>query len=98
MAVAAVRGSLDPWLIGGAVAAVALSALAIPERDRSRRPEDGTRHRQGAASSGVADALLAAIPDPVVLVDRRAVVLEANAAARTPAAAPSPNVRLAADG
>jgi two-component system, OmpR family, phosphate regulon sensor histidine kinase PhoR len=87
---AAVRGSLDPWLIGGALAAVALSAIAMPERDRSRRPEDGKRHRQGAASSGVADALLAAIPDPVVLVDRGAVVLEANAAAR----AFLPNLRL----
>jgi two-component system phosphate regulon sensor histidine kinase PhoR len=81
LALAAVRGLLDAWLVGAAVAAIAFSAVAWPERDQSRRPETGRRLQQGDASFRIADALLAGVPDPVVLVDRGAVVLEVNAAA-----------------
>jgi two-component system phosphate regulon sensor histidine kinase PhoR len=82
LAMAAVRGALDAWLLGAAVFGLALAALAAADRDRSRSVMP--RHReQGIPSSGAAEALLANIPDPVILVDRGAIVREANAAAST---------------
>ncbi|HEX2510042.1 MAG TPA: ATP-binding protein [Microvirga sp.] len=80
VAVAAARDLLDGWLLGGAVVAVALSAVAIAGRDRGRRVR--AEARRPAPSRGVADALLANVPDPVILVDRRTIVVEANAAAK----------------
>src|SRR3954466_14122955 len=81
LAVAAIRGSLDAWLVAAGLAAVALSAWAIPALTRR-----GSSESQAPAGSGgrlgLADAVLAHIPDPVILVDDRAVVVEMNAAAQ----------------
>jgi two-component system phosphate regulon sensor histidine kinase PhoR len=71
---------LDGWLLAGAIGAVAISALAPRGRDRKGQlqvtSEGGTVQRSGAA-----EALLATIPDPVILVNRRAIVIETNEAA-----------------
>ena len=72
-------GTLD---IGFALAA-ALSLLvgAVMSRSGEHRiaaPQESERRERHS----VAEALLANIPDPVILVDRRAVVIEANPAAR----------------
>jgi two-component system phosphate regulon sensor histidine kinase PhoR len=83
LSVALLRGSWDLWLVAAAAVALLVSVLiSKPRRDlrarflgaRSIAPKD-------AKPTGMADALLAHIPDPVILVDPRAVVLEANAAA-----------------
>jgi two-component system phosphate regulon sensor histidine kinase PhoR len=81
VAVAASRELLDGWLLAGAILAIALSAFAIAGRDGGRHVRADDR-RKPASSRGVAEALLANIPDPVILVDRRTIVLEANAAAK----------------
>jgi two-component system phosphate regulon sensor histidine kinase PhoR len=79
IAVASVRGHFDLWLLVGALAALGLSALvgrqtrSFGGRVRVQRGDD--------RRSGIAEALLAHIPDPVILVDQRAVVVEANKAA-----------------
>ena len=80
LAVAAARGSLDGWLLAGAVAGLALSLVATAERDRSRRATPRLAESNTPAGRS-AEALLANIPDPVILVDRQGVVMEANAAA-----------------
>jgi two-component system phosphate regulon sensor histidine kinase PhoR len=81
VAAAAARGHLDGWLLAAALLGVAASALALGER-RDRTPRIPGRHGD-LPQAGLADAVLANIPDPVILVDRRVVVLEANEAART---------------
>ena len=85
LAIIAARGHWDVWYLIGAVGAFALGALFVSQRRglsgailrAGGRPQVKETHRPG-----VADALLAHIPDPVILVDQRAVVVEANAAAR----------------
>lgn len=77
--VALMRGYGDLWLVAAAVAALVLSAALGGTRrhftvDRQAKPG-------AAARSGIAEALLAHIPDPVILVDRRSLVVEANRAA-----------------
>ncbi|MGO4573244.1 ATP-binding protein [Microvirga sp. 2TAF3] len=80
IAVAALRGYWDGWLLAGAILAIALGAAAGGQRrafkhgDRLQMKE--TRH------SSLAEAVLAHIPDPVILVDQRSVIVEANEAAR----------------
>jgi two-component system phosphate regulon sensor histidine kinase PhoR len=81
IAVEAARGHFDGWLLGAAVAAVGLSALAHARRESRGELKVGA-NRGAAQRPGIAEALLAAIPDPVILVDRRAIVIEMNAAAR----------------
>lgn len=83
IAVAALRGHWDSWLLVGAAVAVALGALLGRPRRGARTHLLKARSRQPAEISrpGVAEALLAHIPDPVILVDRRVIVVEANAAA-----------------
>ena len=80
-AVAAARHQLDGWMVATAVGAVALSGLALARprwrREASVTPKEGAAHRPGNA-----EALLATIPDPIILVDRRSVVVEMNEAAR----------------
>ena len=72
-------GEFRAWLLVPAGLALLASTLLV---------RDGLPARPAAAVSSVADrlahvdAVLANIPDPVILVDRRAVVLEANDAAR----------------
>jgi two-component system, OmpR family, phosphate regulon sensor histidine kinase PhoR len=78
---AAARGRLDVWLLIAAAAGVILSGLIFAGRTRNgqlRVTSDGGLPQR----PGTAEALLATIPDPVILVDRRAVVIEMNEAAR----------------
>jgi two-component system phosphate regulon sensor histidine kinase PhoR len=87
LAMAAARHQLDGWLVGAAVFALVVSAALPPERPRRLPPEPATVPRQ---EPGSAEALLANIPDPVILVDGRAVVLAAN----EPAMALLPGLQL----
>jgi two-component system phosphate regulon sensor histidine kinase PhoR len=82
VAVAAARDHLDGWMLGGAITAVTLSALLIADRDRVRtvRIEDARNRRE---EGGLAKALFEDLPDPVLLVNRRSVVVDANRAAHT---------------
>lgn len=76
-------GALDGLLAGplavAALAASCLGGLAGTRRRSSAAPEP---LRTSAERHVIAEALLAHVPDPVILVDRRAVVIEANPAAR----------------
>lgn len=79
LAIAALRGHWDAWLLAGAAVALVLSAL-IGGRRRSlgvvaRLQTKEPRH------TGIAEAVLAHIPDPVILVNERSSVVEANEAA-----------------
>jgi len=79
--VASVRGYWDVWFLAAAVVAVGASAFIGRQR---RRFGSGTGiQKKGSRRSGVAEALLAHIPDPVILVDKRAIVVEANKAAHS---------------
>ena len=77
--VAALQGFLDAAGLAAVVGAVAaggwLGGFARPRVVQVSEPTPQERH-------SVAEALLANIPDPVILVDRRVVVIEANPAAR----------------
>lgn len=77
--VAWVRGALDaPWIAASVAALVVGGLVGSLFRTRIQvTPEAAARTRHS-----VAEALLANIPDPVILVDRRAVVIEVNPAAR----------------
>lgn len=79
LATAAALGQFSLWLVLAGIVAVALSAVLAPKR----RMGAALRAASDAAvrSPGVADAVLAHIPDPVILVDQRAIVVEANDAA-----------------
>jgi two-component system phosphate regulon sensor histidine kinase PhoR len=81
VAVALVRGHGDAWLLfWAAVAILAGFLVAGPKRSLGL----GTRITSQAKTSrrsSVAEAVLVQIPDPVILVDQRAVVIEANRAA-----------------
>ncbi|WP_245411000.1 ATP-binding protein [Microvirga flavescens] len=93
---AAIRGAvITGILVGGAmvwrgpdilwIALAALGALVlIVVVEGVLRQGDHTAHRynDGAGHFGVADTLLSHIPDPVILVDRRAIVIEGNEAAK----------------
>lgn len=72
------EGRLDVVTALGIVAAIVLGGL-IAGRRRAQPP---TRPVASTPRHAVAEALLAHIPDPVILVDRRTRVLEANPAAR----------------
>ncbi|MBX9933394.1 MAG: PAS domain-containing protein [Methylobacterium sp.] len=83
-----VQGAVDMSLAGSAILALALggaigSLIGRPHTVIPVEPDASERH-------SVAEALLANIPDPVILVDRRAVVIEVNPAAR----ALLPNLKL----
>jgi two-component system phosphate regulon sensor histidine kinase PhoR len=80
VAVAGARDHLDGWVLGGAIIAVTLSALLLAERDRSRAVRRASE-RAVSEDRGLTHALFQDLPDPVVLVNRRAVVVEANRAA-----------------
>ncbi|WP_018044947.1 ATP-binding protein [Methylobacterium sp. 88A] len=74
-----VRGDLAAIVAAGAVAIVIGGLVGSLNRPRRVAPPEAaarTRH-------SIAEALLANIPDPVILVDRRSVVIEVNPAART---------------
>ncbi|QFU15511.1 ATP-binding protein [Microvirga thermotolerans] len=77
---AAARGQADGWLLLIAAVAAAFAAAA-GGRARTVRSRERVR-TQEARRSGIAEAILAHIPDPVILVDQRSLVVEANEAAR----------------
>jgi two-component system phosphate regulon sensor histidine kinase PhoR len=79
IAVAAARGYGDVWLLIGTLAALVASVL-VGGRRRSLGGGVRSQPRKSQRSS-VAEAVLAHIPDPVILVDGRALVVEANKAA-----------------
>lgn len=95
---AAVSGSilaLAGWASGASTLAMtlALPLAVLGGRALAGRSQGGDRPAADAAEPdrpAIAEALLANIPDPVILVDRRAVVIEANSAAR----ALLPNLKL----
>jgi two-component system phosphate regulon sensor histidine kinase PhoR len=75
---AAARGSLDGGWIAAGLAAAAAGALL----GRWREPPASVPVAAPEESLAAADTLLANIPDPVIMVDRRALVRLANEAAR----------------
>ena len=75
----AFHDALDGPLIAAALAAICLGGL-LGARRRTTLP--AAPATAAAERHSIAEALLANIPDPVILVDRRAVVIEANPAAR----------------
>jgi len=74
------RGYGDLWFVIGAAGALALSPI-LSRRQRQRLGRALQSRPGTAARRGMAEAVLAHIPDPVLLIDRRSVVLEANRAA-----------------
>ncbi|GEP02550.1 ATP-binding protein [Methylobacterium oxalidis] len=78
-AAAALHGGPDLVVVGAALAAFVLGgAVGGRERGRVAVPAEAASPPRHA----IAEALLANIPDPVILIDRRSVVIEANPAAR----------------
>lgn len=73
------QGALTASLAGSLIVATAAGGLVggAGRRRVAAAPEAAGRERHS-----IAEALLANIPDPVILVDRRAVVIEVNPAAR----------------
>jgi two-component system, OmpR family, phosphate regulon sensor histidine kinase PhoR len=81
VAVALVRGYGDAWLLLWAALAI-LAGFLVAGPKRSLGLGTGTRSQPTVSpGSSVAEAVLAQIPDPVILVDQRSVVIEANRAA-----------------
>lgn len=74
------RGYGDLWFVVGAAGALALSPF-LGRRQRPRLGQALQPRPQVTAQTGLAEALLAHIPDPVILVDPHSVVLKANRAA-----------------
>ncbi|WP_091139605.1 ATP-binding protein [Microvirga guangxiensis] len=79
-AVALWRGYGDGWFVLGVIGAIMFS-LVTAGPQRKRLGEALQPRPKPSARSDMAEALLAHIPDPVILVDRREIVLEANKAA-----------------
>ncbi|MBQ0822087.1 PAS domain-containing protein [Microvirga sp. HBU67558] len=79
VAVALVRGYGDGWLLVWAGVAILTGFLvASPKRPLGTAVRSQTK---ASPRSSVAEAVLAQIPDPVILVNQRALVIEANRAA-----------------
>lgn len=79
LALAAYQGVLDAgWL---ALAALAVAAAAAWPPGAASEPSDAPELAE-AGRARSAEAVLAVVPDPVILVDRSGLVGEANAAAR----------------
>jgi two-component system phosphate regulon sensor histidine kinase PhoR len=78
--VAGLRAGFDLWWLAAGTAAVIAGALFARAGGRGRRPSAAIAAREERLAA--ADTVLAHIPDPVVLVDRGAVVRQANEAAR----------------
>lgn len=77
--VAAATEGVNLWIVAAMPIAVVAAALAVGERVQARRVKKLVAAGRRLA---MVEALLANIPDPVLLVDRRIVVREANGAAR----------------
>ena len=81
MAIVALCGAMGmPGFVLWAAIAIACAAFSSPGRSAASESR-GDRNRAARQRSGIAEAVLAHIPDPVILVDQRAVVIEANEAA-----------------
>ncbi|MBA1155935.1 ATP-binding protein [Microvirga mediterraneensis] len=81
VSVSLARGHGDGWLlIWAAIAILAGFLVAGPKRGLGLGTRITSQPKANSRSS-VAEAVLAQIPDPVILVDQRAVVIEANRAA-----------------
>ncbi len=76
---AALMGQLGPELAIAGLIGIGLSAVIAPRNHRNAAGR--TSSEKSLRGPGVADAVLAHIPDPVILVDQRAIVIEANEAA-----------------
>lgn len=76
--VAAATEGVNVWLVIAIPIAVAAAAIAVGERVQARRVKKLVAAGRRLA---VVEALLANIPDPVVMVDRRVIVRETNGAA-----------------
>jgi two-component system phosphate regulon sensor histidine kinase PhoR len=76
--VAAATEGVNVWLVVAMPIAVAAAAIAVGERVQARRVKKLVAAGRRLA---IVEALLANIPDPVVMVDRRIIVREANGAA-----------------
>lgn len=79
--VALVRGYGDGWLLFWAAVAVFAGFLVAGPKRSLGLGTGITSQPKATPRSSVAEAVLAQIPDPVILVDQRAVVIEANRAA-----------------
>lgn len=79
VAVAAARGYADLWMMLGALLAIGMSLLVAGQTQSLGTP---LRSAKETRQQGLAETALAHIPDPIILVDRRALVVEANDAAR----------------
>ncbi|MGJ3263153.1 MAG: ATP-binding protein [Salinarimonas sp.] len=77
--VAAATEGVNLWLVVAIPVAVAAAAIAVGERVQARRVKKLVAAGRRLA---IVEALLANIPDPVLMVDRRAIVREVNGAAR----------------
>jgi len=80
-AVALARGHGDGWLLFWAVLAILTGFLVAGPRRSLGLGTGGALQPKAARRPSIAEAVLAQIPDPVILVDQRAVVIEANRAA-----------------
>ncbi|WP_349370953.1 ATP-binding protein [Salinarimonas sp.] len=76
--VAAATEGVNVWLVVAMPIAVAAAAIAVGERVQARRVKKLVAAGRRLA---IVEALLANIPDPVVMIDRRVIVREANGAA-----------------
>ncbi len=80
LVVASARGFWDLWFLAAAAVAVGSSAFIARPARRALGGREGLR-RKDSRRSNIAEAVLAHIPDPVILVDQRAVVVDGNEAA-----------------
>jgi two-component system phosphate regulon sensor histidine kinase PhoR len=78
LALAGIRGQLDLWWAVGAAGAVAGGVLIA---GRAGSPAESAPATSGQAREATSETLLDNIPDPLILVDRRIVVRQANEAA-----------------
>ena len=81
VAVSLVRGHGDGWLLFWAVLAILAGFLVAGPRRSLGLGTVVALQPKAARRPSIAEAVLAQIPDPVILVDQRAVVIEANRAA-----------------
>ena len=78
---AAIDNRLGLWLALALLIAVLVAVVAFRDNPSSLMSRRSRRFRPRSPLPG-ADVILAAIPDPVIVVDRRAVVMAASASAR----------------
>ncbi|MBX3578584.1 MAG: PAS domain-containing protein [Rhizobiaceae bacterium] len=79
--VLAVAGGVAPWVTAVAAAVVMVSAALPAPRLPASSAADGAGAEDGDLAALSAGQLAAAVPDPLVIFDRRGIVLHANAAA-----------------